>query len=197
MPILLVVAVFTACSENDDSSPVVDNPNPQPDTIYKIGDTGPGGGVIFYLTSENHGYEMAGRIGTAKWQDIVELTDATNVAGLGTAIGTGKQNTTIIVTALGSGNYAAKMSNDYVQGGFDDWFLPSRDELKEMYNYFHTCHCITGIDPVNYWSSSQGENIWVTWVTNFRVNIDTTQFENWTYPLQKNQTVSVKPIRQF
>ena len=53
---------------------------------------------------------------------------------LAKAVGMGKTNTTAIRTALGAGDYAAKWADDLVCGGFDDWFLPSKDELDLAYN---------------------------------------------------------------
>ena len=50
-----------------------------------------------------------------------------------TAVGTGQANTTAIATAQGVGSYAAQLCNDLVLGGYNDWFLPSKDELHKMY----------------------------------------------------------------
>ena len=70
--------------------------------------------------------------------------DGTNeVVTTGTAVGTGKANTEALVKAMGEttykdstgtdkGTYAAKACADYTYGGYDDWFLPSRDELNAM-----------------------------------------------------------------
>jgi hypothetical protein len=71
-----------------------------------------------------------------------------------TSIGSGQPNTSSLVSILGNGNYAAKICDDLVLNGFDDWFLPSRDELGLMYsnlkkngfgNFANSC----------YWSSSE------------------------------------------
>ena len=48
-------------------------------------------------------------------------------------IGSGQNNTLKIVTAFGSGNYAAKVCYDLVLNGYDDWFLPSINELEKLY----------------------------------------------------------------
>jgi len=49
------------------------------------------------------------------------------------AIGNGQANTTAIVAAQGAGSYAAKLCNDLTEGGYNDWFLPSKDELDKLY----------------------------------------------------------------
>lgn len=194
---LFISLLLTISSCSGDDSNTEQNQNPQPNPTFELGGTGPGGGLIFYMNSDGHGYEMGGTLGTAKWQDIESLGQATNIVGLGTSVGTGETNTALIVSTLGSGNYAAKLCADYSNGGFDDWFLPSRDEVKEMYNFFDTCGCVSMEPMNNYWSSSQGSNAGMAWNTDFMVNVHTTQLDNWTYQLQKNQAVFVKPIRKF
>ncbi|HBI02360.1 MAG TPA: hypothetical protein PLL09_01310 [Flavobacterium sp.] len=189
---LITLIFMFSCSSDDDT------PNGLPsDEDYVLGGTGPAGGIIFYLDAEGHGYEMAETIGTAKWQDITNLGQATNIPNLGTIIGTGEANTETIVTTLGNGNYAAKLCADFEQNEYDDWFLPSKDELIAMYNFFDTCGCVS-MNPINnYWSSSQGSNAGMAWNTDFMVNVHTTQLNNWTFQIQKDQELFVKPIRKF
>ncbi len=85
----------------------------------------------------------------------------------GTDIGTGSNNTTLLVTAMGdaaytayngdstTANYAAKLCYDLSYGGKDDWFLPSKDELNLMYELKDT---IGGFADDYYWSSSEYNN---------------------------------------
>jgi len=71
----------------------------------------------------------------------------------GTAIGTRQANTTAIVNTKGIGSYAASLCNDLTVGGYNDWFLPSKDELDKL----HTNKvAIGGFTDDNYWSSSGG-----------------------------------------
>jgi hypothetical protein len=108
-----------------------------------VGDTGPGGGIIFYvdltLPVGSRYFEMA----CAGWSDGTcggtDLTDPKDVWGCngtpitgadGTAIGTGEQNTTDIVTGCAESGIAARLADNLVLGGQTDWFLPSKDELN-------------------------------------------------------------------
>jgi len=52
----------------------------------------------------------------------------------GKAIGTGQSNTEKIVSVLGNGTYATKICFDLIRNGYSDWFLPSKDELEEMFD---------------------------------------------------------------
>lgn len=70
---------------------------------YAIGDTGPGGGIVFYIAPGANG----------------------------TAIGTGGQNS--IVVAINCMGLAANAAESYVLNGISGWFLPSKDELNKLY----------------------------------------------------------------
>jgi hypothetical protein len=73
----------------------------------------------------------------------------------GTGVGTGQANTMAIIGVQGEGLYAAKICDDYSDGVFSDWFLPSKDELSLMdINLFRK-----GLGFFNimfpYWSSTE------------------------------------------
>ncbi|MCX7026723.1 MAG: DUF1566 domain-containing protein [Spirochaetes bacterium] len=104
--------------------------------IPPIGAVGPAGGNVFYdkgFYSNGWRYLEAAPYSTeamkAWWIGRGETLGAT-----GAAIGTGKANTDTIVAATGSSGSAAQYCADLVYGGFDDWFLPSIDELALIYH---------------------------------------------------------------
>jgi hypothetical protein len=76
----------------------------------------------------------------------------TPIGGTSTAIGTGQANTTAIVNGCSQTGIAARICNDLVLNGYEDWFLPSRDELNQMYVQRTL---IGGFAITSYWSSSE------------------------------------------
>ena len=106
---------------------------------YALGDTGPGGGLVF-LISGGLTYEMAPKNwGANETTGIQWCSDSTNSVATGTAVGTGSANTTAMLTSaspfVACTSSAPNAVRTYAGGGFTDWFLPSQDELNEMCNY--------------------------------------------------------------
>jgi len=81
------------------------------------------------------------------------------IGGTGTGIGTGQSNTTKIVTSLNSHSEtdcAAQLCAALVYGGYNDWFLPSKDELNLMYTNLKAFGGEGFVGSYGYyWSSSE------------------------------------------
>jgi hypothetical protein len=114
-------------------------------------------------------------------------------SALGTAIGTGSSNTDAIAAVCSTG--AAKSARAYTGGGVSDWFLPSIDELLQMYasratigGLVQTTQVGTGIATTTFWSSSE---------------YNSSQSKNWSFLTNgndnwgKNYGFGVRPIRMF
>jgi hypothetical protein len=138
------------------------------DDVYvskiNIGDTGPAGGIVFYVTDGGlHGLEAApvDQAATAPWGCFGK-----DIAGAdGTTIGTGAQNTADILVDCAELGIAARLADNYSLNGFNDWFLPSQDELNELYLQRAIVGGFTAID--GYWSSSE-EFSSSAWVQSFQ-----------------------------
>ena len=108
----------------------------KPTSNYQIGDTGPGGGIIFHLSDDGeHGLEASPDdldngdvVWGIKWHKVSADTHAVK-----SGINDGSFNTDRIIIDQGSGSYAALICANYNGGGFGDWYLPSRDELNLMW----------------------------------------------------------------
>ncbi len=106
------------------------------------------GGIVFHLDDDGqHGYVITeNNLDTCTWSNgnssliFPNSNDYYIQYGFSpTALGAGRVNTDLIVSTLGNnGNYAAKICKDLVLNGYDDWFLPSREEmlLVREYNVF-------------------------------------------------------------
>ena len=113
------------------------------------------GGKIFYIdSSKQHGLIAApsDQSEGIQWYNGSFVT----TGATGTAIGTGQANTNAIVTAQGPGSYAAKLCDDLVLNGYSDWYLPSKDELNQLYL---NETIVGGFAYDGYWSSSEFFNL--------------------------------------
>jgi hypothetical protein len=113
--------------------------------IYQPGDFG-------YVSGETHGLivSTSDLSSSITWGNSVLMTGATDFA-----LGLGMSNTNTIISYLGIGNYAARICYDLVQGGYNDWFLPSPDELTKI---FISKDVIGGFSGGFYWTSRQYYN---------------------------------------
>ena len=150
---------------------------------YMVGDTGPGGGIVFYDAGSVQPWgrylEAGPALANEEWCDDWVL----DVAGTKETIGSGKKNTKLIADACGSG--AANTVSDYDGGGKIDWFLPSKDELSALYEQRDT---VGGFGTGFYWSSSQS-NASLAWLQYFT--------NGYQYYYYKNYTYGVRPVRAF
>ena len=112
----------------------------------QVGDTGPGGGIIFYyssvafscgLTLSSNCNYLEAAISSSDPQITWSTVGNQGIAVSGadaSAIGAGHKNSDEI--KLQSGNVAASSAAvyalDFSSGGKDDWYLPSKDEVNQM-----------------------------------------------------------------
>jgi len=140
------------------------------DGAYALRDIGPAGGYIFY----DKGYYSSGwryleaapvstesnkKWGSWDWTNCISLC-GTLIGGTELGVGTGQNNTNIIVAWLNSHSEtgkAAQFCDALIYGGYSDWFLPSRWELDLMYTNLK----VFGVGGFKsapssfYWSSSE------------------------------------------
>ena len=133
-----------------------------------------GGGVVFYIfveadagyvAGETHGLiaAVADQSSGIQWRNgnTNQTTEAT-----GTAVGTGSANTDAIILVQGpvATSYAAGLARAYTDGTYTDWFLPSKDELNQMYINKTTLEAVSGFTAFSgyYWSSTEYDtnNVW-------------------------------------
>jgi len=192
-----VVAQGGAQTAPAQAAPAQTQPVAPATTTYKVGDKGPAGGLIFYDKGNNNGgwrYLEAAPV-EAEFQ-IKWAIKNTFVVGTEKAIGSGKQNTQLILKKFketpGEWDTAVEKANDLVFNRYDDWFLPSQAELDQMYGNLKRKY-LGDFNDSWYWSSTDSgtDNIWNgdgTYAQDFKdgsINL-----------LKRGSSVYVRPIRQ-
>jgi hypothetical protein len=139
---------------------------------YEAGDTGPGGGKIFYYSAA--GFTMSDTSETCHYLEAApdDMPTTYNWSSdyslgqiyMGTTsadIGAGRKNTALIL-AVDSNAPAATACRDYAGGGKNDWFLPSLNEISQLYDN----KAFVGNMGANYWywtsteANAGGEQAW-------------------------------------
>ena len=159
---------------------------------YTIGQAALGGTIAYILQSGDPGYDsnlQQGLVATiadistgAQWGCFGTLITGAD----GIAIGTGNQNTIDIMAGCATAGIAARLCGDLVQGGYSDWYLPSKDELNKLYL---NRVAIGGFSDFNYWSSTKLVNPDVAWAQAF-------YYGNQNY-FNKTYAFYVRAIRAF
>jgi len=181
---------------------------------YKLRNTGPAGGIIFYdkgIYSDGWRFLEAAPYSSSPltdWQSKQWGSYGTVIIGTETGLGTGKANTALIVTWLknntdnsnGDVTYktdrAAYLCDALIFNGYSDWFLPSKDELDKMYINLKSgtdengvsYSPLSGFITDNYWSSSENSST-DAWSQDFSDGAQTASPENSIY--------RVRAIRAF
>lgn len=172
---------------------------------FEIGETGPKGGIIAYKKAE---YSNG-------WQYIeMALTDLTNeewgcmasniTNSQFNQVGCGQQNTyavlnfhnnltnyytnPLICSSLNNGSLTSKTAKNYILNEAKDWFIPSKNELQEIYTNLNPLN-LGNFSHANYWSSTEA-NTTKTKTINLQTGIATDVDKN-------NLQTKTRVIRYF
>jgi len=182
-----------------------------------VGDIGPAGGIVFYDAgprSSGDRYFEVGPVETevagVPWK-LLTFNDRQTPLYPGTAsasakvqrvlakaFGMGEANTSKIVQRYRGGNYPARYASTLVFGGFDDWYLPSKEEVRLVYRDLGASTPRLGnFGKSFYWTSSEYD-LNNAWTVNFK---DGQEFdrEKWLVPNAATgmKAIRTRPIRSF
>jgi hypothetical protein len=147
-------------------APAAPETPPAPAVVYNIGDTGPAGGLIFYdKGSYSQGWRYleaapATTEITAQWRfnsGVLGSGVSDVIGATSKEVGMGQINTQTIMRHFsqngGGFGLAVQVCDELAVNGFDDWFLPSQDELSYMYGNLYR-RGLGGFRNEWYWSST-------------------------------------------
>jgi len=134
--------------------------NPTPPVTLNIGDTYQGGTIFYidgtgyhgliradnYLTPDYFGYQLT-------WGQSITQNDLPFFY-TGYYIGDGYGNTNLMYNV---DSQAANAAKQYSSGGYNDWYVPSYDELQALVDSGYMFYD-AGIDNIGAWSSTNFDN---------------------------------------
>jgi hypothetical protein len=149
--------------------------------IYAVGDTGPGGGKIFYYNTGGFscGVDLtlmcnylevntSDNVRRLNWSSPA-LQNISTLGSTGTAIGTGQKNTAVVAIAGASDSTTSAIAfvDQYIStNGTSDWFLASKDEMAEL-SAASSASLLSGfiLNPSDHFTSSQvvgtANQVWI------------------------------------
>lgn len=173
--------------------------------ICKVGDLGPGGGRVFYVSNtpidSATGVSGGGiylEVAPKAWNGNGSgeayssfATTLTSVPGTSSAIGTGAENSRLFRAALGDSATAATLALNRTFNGKDDWFVPSYDELTTAITTLAPLGLGEFTSYANLWSSTQNA------ADPYRVNNAWSSNPPVLNTLLKTDNYYLRPIRAF
>lgn len=159
---------------------------------YAIGDFVQGG-VVFWVSPSGDHCKVVSIFDLGRAQ----FSNNTNSLSYARSLVNGAGNTAAIINQSGHNRSAAQHCADLAYSGYDDWYLPSKDELDEVYSNLATINTTAiqyGGDAFAnsyYWSSSEDDSD-AAWSQYFDLSFGGYQDRD-----SKSLTNRVRAIRAF
>ena len=176
------------------SAEVLQNYNAFRPRFLSIGDSYGGGKLAYVLKAGDPGYDATTPHGliaaTSDYSTRIRWHNGSYITtgATATALGTGFANTNAIIAIQGTGSYAASVARNHTEGGYTDWYLPSKDELEKLRinknaiggfggDWYYSSSENTGTSPATAWLIGNSSGTW--------------------WPNVKHEAWSVRPVRAF
>jgi hypothetical protein len=158
-------------------------------TTLSVGQTGPGGGIVFFNKGNaNGGWQYLESAASDQSTGIQWGCSGTFIPGTQFTVGSGEANTSLIVAGCNDASFAAKLCDNLSLGGQTDWFLPSRDELNLMYKNMYLNSQGNFNTSAVYWGSTETDS-GTAWTFNFG--------NEYASNYSKSDTTYVRAVRAF
>ena len=189
--------------------------------ICVFGDTGPGGGIVFYVHAAGGTFTcgaarasrctyleaaptnwLIGTTGDPAREWATGTNQSISVGSTSFAIGAGYANSLLVVAQVNNvaASSAAALAREYSGGSKTDWFLPSKDELNELCKYARQQTTGTGTVCATSGPLRPGFSASHYWSSSERVASDAWD-QHFNFGSQANATkdfaLKVRPVRAF
>jgi len=162
----------------------------------RVGDIGPGGGTVFYVADSTFASPGSDCASSCRYLEAAPAPSGGDPklpwgrwwAKTRFGIGSGMANTVAIIKDNGLWAGAAIFADDYVNGGKNDWHLPSGEELWELSDQTRRGN-VSGLAADIYWSSTYTDNGFAAKFVDFRDG------DSWHTGL--HNYFRVRPVRAF
>jgi hypothetical protein len=146
-------------------------------------------GIQIWAPNVDRSYEYPNPGETIRWGKLIT-----------TALGRGKENTEEIMVTLnqqgGGFGWAIRVVSELNINGFNDWFLPSRDELNFMYGNLYLKE-LGNFRSGLYWTSSLGSD-GQGYVRNIHaIDFSTGKSAEYSFVRHNDQRGSIRAARRF
>jgi len=185
---------YSAFAHGYNNDTIIDNPassiaysfnlSPNSTSPHAVGERY-GGGIIFFVDSTGqHGLisDTTDQSSSAEWG-----CNGTTIGSTSTNMGTGQSNTEVVIAGCSTPGFATRICDDLKKNGYSDWFLPSKDELNQLYLQ----KTVVGDFADNYYWSSSEVGISHSWAQTFWVG------SGYANPHVKYASYYVRCIRDF
>ncbi len=185
--------------------------------VYKVGETGPAGGIIFYVSDtenkirydyEEFSWKYLEMAPTVILNEDTQMAEHLKWGEIGIdceteeKTGKGWENTRKLINKGKGGTNsfpAAEACDAYSHGGYSDWFLPSFEELKLIYENIYCGESIPEeikktIISGSYMSSSEKGKSTEDLTMALAFDFYTTQHKQ---EISRTETGLVRPVRCF
>lgn len=166
----------------------------------KVGNIGPGGGIVFYVAPTLQSWGQYLEVAPATWAGgyfdpytqwcslsdtllATYMSDPEAIKSNSEKLGTGKSNTELMLSTCKDG--VANLARNYHGGAKSDWYLPSADEVNQILNIRDV---IADLSITSYWSSSLAP-VYGAWQQIVYAGLN--------YTSDETNASSVRPIRAF
>lgn len=125
---------------------------------HSVGDDFQGGVIAYLFKEDDLGYDPQKQKGLIVPEEDFTRTKwgcQRDISGTKLSLGYGRANTLKVIKVCNRKKSAIGICNNFTKNGFNDWFLPSKNEMEKVYSFLQPD--VSNLEQSAYWTSSQSD----------------------------------------